>query len=153
MMSRQHIILNCRISGTTIEHWIHLAPIFIEEEKPGIFLLHCGTNTVTKCYTNEVYVMMLVEIVLLQLKVMIMIVLSLMMYLVILCIVKYVKWITTSQQVWTMHFNVKLLKLAAPFVSALLAHICNLSLNNSKFPDDWKKAKVTQILNQVIRGK
>ena len=40
-------------------------------------------------------------------------------------------------------FNVKLLNLAAPFVSSFLAHICNLSLNNSKFPDDWKKAKVT----------
>ena len=40
-------------------------------------------------------------------------------------------------------FNVKLLKLAAPFVSSSLAHICILSLNNSKFPDDWKKAKVT----------
>ena len=42
-------------------------------------------------------------------------------------------------------FNVKLLKLAAPFVSSSLAHICNLSLNNSKFPDDWKRAKVTPI--------
>ena len=86
---------------------------------------------------------MLVEIVLLQLKVMIMIDLSLMMYLVILCIVKYVKWKTTSQQSWKQ--QVKLLKLAAPFVSASLAHICNLSLNNSRFPDEWKKAKVTPI--------
>ena len=34
---------------------------------------------------------------------------------------------------------------AAPFVSSSLAHICKLSLNNSKFPDDWKKAKVTPI--------
>ncbi len=42
-------------------------------------------------------------------------------------------------------FNVKLLKLAAPYVSQSLAHICNLSLNTSKFPDDWKKAKVTPI--------
>ena len=42
-------------------------------------------------------------------------------------------------------FNVKLLKLAAPYVSTSLAHICNLSLNNSIFPDNWKKAKVTPI--------
>ena len=36
--------------------------------------------------------------------------------------------------------------LAAPFVYESLAHICNLSLNNSKFPDDWKKkAEVTPI--------
>ena len=53
MMSRQHTILNRIISGTTFEHWIHLAPIFIEEEKPDIVLLHWGTNNVTKCYTNE----------------------------------------------------------------------------------------------------
>ena len=53
MMSRQHTILNRSISGTTIEHWIHLAPIFIEQEKLDIVLLHCGTNNVTKCYTNE----------------------------------------------------------------------------------------------------
>ena len=42
-------------------------------------------------------------------------------------------------------FNVKLLKLAAPFISKCLAHICNLSLNGSTFPDAWKKAKVTPI--------
>ena len=42
-------------------------------------------------------------------------------------------------------FNVRLLKLAAPYVSTSLAHICNLSLNNSIFPDNWKKAKVTPI--------
>ena len=53
MMSRQHTILNRSISGTTIEHWIHLTPIFIEEEKPDIVLLHCGTNNFTKGYTNE----------------------------------------------------------------------------------------------------
>ena len=42
-------------------------------------------------------------------------------------------------------FSVKLLKLAAPYVSKSLAHICNISLNSSKFPDEWKKAKVTPI--------
>jgi len=42
-------------------------------------------------------------------------------------------------------FNVRLLKLAAPYVSTSLTHICNLSLNSSKFPNDWKKAKVTPI--------
>ena len=42
-------------------------------------------------------------------------------------------------------FNVRLLKLAAPFISQCLAYICNLSLNVSSFPDVWKKAKVTPI--------
>ena len=42
-------------------------------------------------------------------------------------------------------FNVKLFKIAAPFISKCLAHICNLSLNGSTFPDAWKKAKVTPI--------
>ena len=42
-------------------------------------------------------------------------------------------------------FNVRLLKLAAPFVSSALAYICNLSLSNSKFPKEWKNAKVTPI--------
>ena len=43
------------------------------------------------------------------------------------------------------HFNVRLLKLAGPFISNCLAHICNLSLGESTFPDEWKKAKVTPI--------
>jgi hypothetical protein len=42
-------------------------------------------------------------------------------------------------------FNVRLLKLAGPFISNCLAHICNLSLSGSTFPDEWKKAKVTPI--------
>ena len=42
-------------------------------------------------------------------------------------------------------FSVRLLKLAGPFISNCLAHICNLSLSGSTFPDDWKKAKVTPI--------
>lgn len=42
-------------------------------------------------------------------------------------------------------FNVKLLKLAAPYISNSLAFICNLSLRNGTFPDLWKKAKVTPI--------
>lgn len=42
-------------------------------------------------------------------------------------------------------FNAKLLKIAAPFISDCLAYICNLSLSESVFPDDWKKAKVTPI--------
>ena len=42
-------------------------------------------------------------------------------------------------------FGVRLLKLAGPFISNCLAHICNLSLSGSTFPDDWKKAKVTSI--------
>ena len=42
-------------------------------------------------------------------------------------------------------FNVRLLKLAGPLISNCLAHICNLSLSGSKFPDEWKKAKVTPI--------
>ena len=42
-------------------------------------------------------------------------------------------------------FNVRLLKLAGPYISQCLAHICNLSLSGSTFPDDWKKAKVTPI--------
>jgi hypothetical protein len=42
-------------------------------------------------------------------------------------------------------FNVRLLKLAGPYISNSLAYICNLSLSRSDFPDDWKKAKVTPI--------
>ena len=42
-------------------------------------------------------------------------------------------------------FNVRLLKLAGPYLSNCLAHICNLSLSGSTFPDEWKKAKVTPI--------
>ena len=41
--------------------------------------------------------------------------------------------------------NVKLLKLAAPYISNCIAHICNLSLYSSQFPDNWKRAKVTPI--------
>ena len=43
------------------------------------------------------------------------------------------------------HFSVRLLKLAGPLISNCLTHICNLSLNGSTFPYDWKKAKVTPI--------
>ena len=43
-------------------------------------------------------------------------------------------------------FNVRLLKLAWPFISICLAHICNQSLGDSTFPDEWKKTKVTPIL-------
>ena len=42
-------------------------------------------------------------------------------------------------------FNIRLLKLAGPFISNCLAHICNLSLGESTFPDQWKKAKFTPI--------
>ena len=42
-------------------------------------------------------------------------------------------------------FNVRLLKLAGPYLSNCLAHICNLSLSGYTFPDEWKKAKVTPI--------
>jgi hypothetical protein len=42
-------------------------------------------------------------------------------------------------------FSVKLLKLAAPYISNSLAYICNLSLCTGVFPADWKKAKVTPI--------
>ena len=42
-------------------------------------------------------------------------------------------------------FSVRLLKLSAPYISKSLAFICNLSLRNSVFPDDWKRAKVTPI--------
>ena len=42
-------------------------------------------------------------------------------------------------------FTVRLLELAGPFISNWLAHICNLLLSGSTFPDDWKKAKVTPI--------
>ena len=45
-MSRQCIIKNRSISGTTIQNWIRLAPIFIEEENPDIVILHCGTNNI-----------------------------------------------------------------------------------------------------------
>ena len=41
--------------------------------------------------------------------------------------------------------SVRLLKLAGPLISNCLAHICNLSLGESLFPDEWKKAKVTPI--------
>ena len=41
--------------------------------------------------------------------------------------------------------NVKFLKLAAPYISNSIAHICNLSLNSNQFPDNWKRAKVTPI--------
>lgn len=43
------------------------------------------------------------------------------------------------------NFNVKLLKLAAPIICHSLAYICNLSLQTSVFPHDWKRAKVTPI--------
>lgn len=39
----------------------------------------------------------------------------------------------------------KLLKLAAPYVSNVLAHICNLSLQKGIVPDEWKEARVTPI--------
>ena len=42
-------------------------------------------------------------------------------------------------------FNVKLLKLAAPYICHSLAYICNLSLRTSAFPANWKIAKVTPI--------
>lgn len=47
--------------------------------------------------------------------------------------------------------NVRLLKLAGPFVSRCLSYICNLSLNKSDFPDEWKKAKVTPIFKSGDR--
>ena len=39
----------------------------------------------------------------------------------------------------------KLLKIAAPLICSSLAHICNISLCTSVFPNDWKAAKVTPI--------
>jgi len=42
-------------------------------------------------------------------------------------------------------FNVRMLKLAAPYIAESLAYICNLSLCKYDFPDDWKKAKVSPI--------
>ena len=42
-------------------------------------------------------------------------------------------------------YNVRLLKLAAPFIAKCLTHICNLSLCKSTFPEEWKQAKVTPI--------
>ena len=54
-----------------------------------------------------------------------------------------------SKSPWLDKFNVKLLKLAGPYISNCLAHtnkcICNLSLGESTSPDEWKKAKVTPI--------
>ena len=52
-MSRRHLVINRSISGTTINQWIRLAPIFVEEERPDIVILHCGTNNVTRNYTHE----------------------------------------------------------------------------------------------------
>ena len=43
------------------------------------------------------------------------------------------------------NFSVQLLKIAAPYICNSLSYICNLSLCTSKFPADWKKAKVTPI--------
>ncbi len=43
------------------------------------------------------------------------------------------------------NLNVKLLKLAAPIICHSLAYICNLSLQTSVFPNEWKQAKVTPI--------
>ncbi len=42
-------------------------------------------------------------------------------------------------------FNVRLLKLAGPYIANCLSHICNLSLCTSTFPEEWKRAKVTPI--------
>lgn len=39
----------------------------------------------------------------------------------------------------------KLLKLAAPYVSFALTHVCNLSLGKGIVPNEWKEARVTPI--------
>jgi hypothetical protein len=52
-MSRRHTILNRSTSGTNLEQWIRLAPIFIEEEQTDILIFHCGTNNIDKLYTDH----------------------------------------------------------------------------------------------------
>ena len=55
---------------------------------------------------------------------------------------KYLKNIDISKATGSDNIGPRLLKLAAPFISDSLKHICNHSINNSTFPDKWKEGKV-----------
>ena len=60
-------------------------------------------------------------------------------------VLKFLSTIDTSKATGTDNIGPRLLKLAAPYIADENTYICNHSINNSHFPDNWKEAKVSPL--------
>ena len=52
-LSRKYRVINRCIPGTKLQLWTKIVPSMIEEEKPTCIIIHCGTNNIQNCLTNE----------------------------------------------------------------------------------------------------
>ena len=60
-------------------------------------------------------------------------------------VLKYLSNLDVSKATGTDNIGPRLLRLAAPYIAEDIAFICNHSINNSTFPNQWKMAKVSPL--------
>ena len=58
---------------------------------------------------------------------------------------KYLKNLDVSKATGSDNISARLLKLSAPHITESITHICNESIKNSLFPQEWKEGKVSPL--------